>query len=240
MKRDTVKEQQRRAAWEREVARTYGIDLTRDTEFLDKVWKDAGNSFTNFEEFDAFVESAWSYYNLSSAQPEGPESNGGFGKRLRSDDKGLGDFTIKVDESSKARVAAFSEYLARIAATDGRVMRIRKRICGGLTCTILPEEALEFLEANSIPGTERVDGSVELLWWPDGSSHGRNFRVQEGSILEELKGVAAYLQKHYPWTDDQAAYFILCGGAPQAATIRGTHTSNTMKGVAAHKYNRTT
>lgn len=119
-------------------------------------------------------------------------------------------------------------------------MRLRKRICGGPTRTIPPEGAREFLEANSVPGNEKVEGSVESLWWPDKGSHGSHFRVLEGSILGELQETAAYLAKRYPWTDDQATYLILCGGVPQAAAIRGTHTSSTMKGVAAHKYNRTT
>ena len=235
-----MKEQQRRAAWDTEVARKYGIDLAKDSEFLDKVWKDAGKSFPDFEDFDAYVESAWGYCSLYRKQHETNESNGGFGRRSRRDDKSLGELKVSVDDSSKARIAAFSEYLARIAATDRRVMRLRKRICGGHTRTIPPEGAREFLEANSIPGNEKVEGSVESLWWPDGGSHGSHFRVLEGSILGELQEAAAYLAKRYPWTDDQAAYFILCGGVPQAATIRGTHTSSTMKGVAAHRYNRTT
>jgi hypothetical protein len=152
----------------------------------------------------------------------------------------LGEVKVKLDGDSKARVAAFSEYLARIAAIDRRVMRLRKRICGGLTRTIPPEKAWEFLEARSISDNDEAEGSVRSLRWPDGSSHVRHFRVLKGSILGELQGTAAYLEKRYPWTEEQAAYFILCGGAPQAATIRGGHTSSTMAGVAAHKYNRTT
>jgi|SRR5215204_471930 len=233
--------QQRRSTWNREVARKYGIDLVRDKEFLNKVWEDAGKSFTHFEEFDAFVESAWSYYVLPRELPKGSESNGGFDKGLRrGGDKGLEDSKVKFDEDSKARAVAFSEYLAKITTTNRRVMRLRKRICGGLTRTISPEEAWEFLETHSIPGNEKVEGSVESLWWPDGSSHGKHFRVLEDSILGELQGVATYLEKRYPWTDDQAAYFILCGGVPQAATIRGTHISTAMAEVAAHNYNRTT
>lgn len=235
-----MSEWQRRAAWDREVARKHGIDLTRETKFLDKVWEDTGGTFTAFEDFDAYVESSWSYYVLSRERPEGDESNGGVGRRSRRDDRGLGELKVNVDDSSKIRIAAFSEYLARIVGTDHHVMWLRKRICGGLTRTISPEETLEFLETHSIPNNEPVEGSVESLWWPDGSSHGRHFRALEGSILGELQRAVAYLEKRYPWTDDQAMYFILCGGVPQAATIRGTHRSSTMKGVPAHKYNRTT
>jgi hypothetical protein len=246
-----MKAQQRRAAWERKVAGKYGIDMDRNTEFLNKVWEDAGKSFADFEDFDAYVESAWSYYSLSKEQPESAGSNGGFGESSESNedfgrrlqgggDKGLEDSEVKLDDDSKARIAAFSEYLAKIAATDPRMMRVRERICGGLRRTIPPEKARKFLEEHSIPGNEEVEGSVESLWWPGGSSHGRHFRVLKGSILGELQRAAAYLEKRYPWTDDQAAYFILCGGVPQAATIHGWHTASTMKGVAAHKYNRTT
>jgi hypothetical protein len=235
-----MKEQQRREAWDREVARKYGIDLARDRKLLDTVWKDTAGSFTDFEQFDAYVESAWSFYCLSREQPEDIEGNGGSSRSLQGGDKGLRASKVKFDDNTQAHIAAFSEYLAKIAATDRRVMRIRKRICGGLTRTISPEKARKFLEAHSIPGNEKAEGPVEWLWWPDGSSHGIRFRVLEGSVLGELQGASAYLKKRYPWTADQASYFILCGGVPQAPTIRGGYTSNSMSGVAAHKYNRTT
>src|SRR4051794_30678799 len=105
---DTVKEQQRRSAWDREVARKYGIDLVSDKQFLDKVWADAGNTFGDFEDFDAFVEGAWSYYSLRREQPKISKSNEGFGGRWqRGGDTRLRDSNVKLDDDSKARVTAF-------------------------------------------------------------------------------------------------------------------------------------
>ena len=130
--------------------------------------------------------------------------------------------------------------MARIAAVERRVMRLRKCICGGLTQTITPEEAREFLEEHSISGNKKVEESVESLWWPDGSSDGINFRILKDSVVGELQGAATYLVKHYPCTEDQAAYFILCGSVPQAATVRGGYITSPVAGVAAHKYKRVT
>jgi hypothetical protein len=235
-----MKEQQKHVAWEEEVVRKYGIDLTRDRDLLAKVWeRDA--PFRDFEEFDACVENAWSYYSLGTEQAGGFWSSGSSGGR--SSERGSKELVgsqIEADERVKARVNAFSEYLAKVASVDRNVMRLRKRMCGGPTRTISPEEAWELLEAHNIPDNKEAAGRIESLWWPDGSDYGRHFRVLENSILGELQRAAAYLEKHYPWTDDQAAYFILCGGVPIAATIRGTTRWHQDKGVAAHRYNRTT
>jgi len=235
-----MKEQQKHVAWEEEVVRKYGIDLTRDRDLLAKVWeRDA--PFREFEEFDACVENAWSYYSLGTEQAGGFWSSGRSGGRSSErGSKELVGFQVEADDRVKARVNAFSEYLARIAAVDYQVMRLRKHICEGPTKTILAEEAKKILEAQSIPNNEDAAEPVISLWWPDGSAYGRHFRVLEESVLGELQRAAAHLEKRYPWTDDQAVYFILCGGVPQAATIRGTKSWHQRMGVAAHRYNRTT
>ena len=235
-----MKEQQKHVAWEEEVVRKYGINLTRDRDLLAKVWeRDA--PFRDFEEFDACVENAWSYYSLRRERDEGFWSSGSSGGRSsEGGSKELVGLQVEVDDRVKVRVNAFSEYLARIAGVDSCVMRLRKRICGGPTQTISAEEACRLLEAQSIPNNEDAAGPVKSLWWPDSSAYGRHFRVLEDSILGELQRAAAHLEKRYPWTDDQAVYFVLCGGVPQAATIRGTKRWYQNKGVAAHRYNRTT
>jgi hypothetical protein len=57
-----------------------------------------------------------------------------------------------------------------------------------------------------------------------------------------LLRVCRHLTKHYPWTHDEARYFVLCGTTPQAVKIRGkvNSTSNAPQGVAAHKFNSQT
>ena len=235
-----MKEQQKHVAWEEEVAHKHGIDLTRDQGLLVEVWE-RGAPFSDFEDFDACVENAWAFYSLGRERDESSWSSGSSGGRSsKGGSKELVDFQIEADGRVKTRVNAFSEYLARIAAVDHHVMRLRKRICGGPTKTLSAEGARRILEAQSIPNNEDATGPVKSLWWPDGSAYGRHFRVLEDSVLGELQRAAAHVEKRYPWTDDQAVYFILCGGVPQAATIRGTKSWHQDKGVAAHRYNRTT
>jgi hypothetical protein len=57
-----------------------------------------------------------------------------------------------------------------------------------------------------------------------------------------LLHVCRHLTKHYPWTHDEARYFVLCGAVPQAVKIRGkvSSTFNAPQGVAAHKFNHQT
>jgi hypothetical protein len=62
----------------------------------------------------------------------------------------------------------------------------------------LEPEAREFLEAHSISGNKKVEESVESLWWPDGSSHGRTFRILKDYVVGELQGAATYLVGRYP------------------------------------------
>lgn len=62
--------------------------------------------------------------------------------------------------------------------------------------------------------------------------------VQEWPDRPALQKVCRYLTKHYPWTEDEARYFVLCGGVPQAVKIMGKVQSrwNAPLGVAAHKF----
>jgi hypothetical protein len=57
-----------------------------------------------------------------------------------------------------------------------------------------------------------------------------------------LLQVCRHLTKHYPWTHDEARYFVLCGAVPQAVKVMGKvhKTWDAPQGVAAHKYNRQT
>lgn len=242
----------KRASWEKEVASKYGIDPTRDRDFFDEVWAEEDNSspFGSLFEFELFVKNSWRFYERGREQAgqsvsyvisgEGigqPLKRNGQSSTEHESSKGPG---VGLGEKTGARISAFSEYLAKIAACDKRVMRLRERICGGVTRTLPPEKALEFLEAHSVKGVKVLIGHEDTLPWPDGSASGRHFRVQEGSVLEDLRDAAAYFKKHYPWSIDQAANFILCDITPRAGVITGGHKRFINEGVAAHKYNRTT
>lgn len=237
-----------RASWERDVARKYGIDRSKDRALLDQVWEAKG-PFDTPEEYDACVEDAWRWYKLREQTGgfEDVESSSG-GRSFENSKVTLGeelDYEVHFDDATRLRAIALSEYLAKIVATDHRVMRLRKRICGGVRRTLSSEDALDFLGAHSAErhtnqGHNRVLDKDKLLRWPDGGPYGMDFIVSDDSLLEELKRVADYLAKHYPWKDYQAAHFILCGGVPQSATIMGGYSTSTNKGVHAHKFDRMT
>jgi hypothetical protein len=66
--------------------------------------------------------------------------------------------------------------------------------------------------------------------------------VQEWPDHPALQKVCRYLAKHYPWTEDEARHFVLCGSVPQAVKIMGKVQSsfNRPLGVVAHKFNHQT
>lgn len=233
----------KRTAWEKRAAEKHDIDLERGRGFFERVWQEPGAS-QSFEEFDACVEYAWPFWEASREQAMQSMSYVISGEKDRQSEAQGSELPVKssveLDERTGARISAFSQYLAKIAACDKRVMRLRGRVCGGVTRTMSREEALRFLEAHSMKGARVIVGAADTLPWPDGSVSGRHFRVQEGSVLEDLRDVAAYLKKHYPWSVDQAANFILCGVILSAGVIIGGREVSVNKGVAAHKYNRTT
>lgn len=232
----------KRQAWEEKAAKKYGIDRGRNRDFFQQVWETRGTS-QSFEDFDSCVETAWPFY-VRGTEQAAPTENGntfsGDGYERSHEDGQPPGTVANLDERTEARIAAFSEYLAKIAACNKRVMHLRERICGGVTRTISREEALRYLEAHSVKEGKVIIGAPDTLPWPDGSISGRHFRVEEDSILGLLKDTAAYLKRHYPWSIDQAANFILCGVIPHAGIILGGRKKTADAGVAAHKFNRTT
>lgn len=246
-----------RRALERQVANKHGIDINTYREFFDEVWRDAdelGESFASHEDFEAFVDYRLRYCVMfagkSISSNRSPDSNEATSDNYQQGDSGSTrgereDYEVHFDDNTKLRALALSEYLAKIAATDRRVMHLRKRICGDVQSTFDSErEALDFLEDHSAAshadqGWKASVDEAETLRWPTGV-YGKRFTVSESPLLKELKRVADYLAKHYPWKDYQAAHFILCGGVPQAATVMGGYSASTNKGVPAHKFDRMT
>jgi hypothetical protein len=66
--------------------------------------------------------------------------------------------------------------------------------------------------------------------------------AQEWPDHPALLQVCRYLTKQYPWTDNEARYFVLCGAIPQADKVMGKVQSSFDKplGVDAHKFNHQT
>lgn len=237
-----------RASWEREASRKYGIDRSKDRALLDQVWEYKG-PFDSPEDYEACVEDAWHWYKLREQTGGFEDIEGSGGGRSFEDSRStLGkqlDYEVHFNDTTRLRAAALSEYLAKIVATDHRVMRLRKRICGGVRRILSSEEALDFLrthsaESHTNQGHKRILDKDKLLRWPEGGPYGMDFIAPDDSLLEELKRTTDYLAKHYPWKDYQAAHFILCGGVPQSATIMGGYSTSTNKGVHAHKFDRMT
>jgi hypothetical protein len=80
---------------------------------------------------------------------------------------------------------------------------------------------------NNLGGFMKTMSEEEAQGWPD---------------YPALVRVCRHLAKHYPWTEDEARYFVLCGAVPQAARIMGKVQSSFNKplGVIAHKFNHQT
>jgi hypothetical protein len=80
---------------------------------------------------------------------------------------------------------------------------------------------------NNLGGFMKTMSEEEAQEWPDHPA---------------LLRVCRHLAKHYPWTEDEARYFVLCGAVPQAAKIMGKVQSSLNKplGVVAHKFNHHT
>jgi hypothetical protein len=80
---------------------------------------------------------------------------------------------------------------------------------------------------NNLGGFMETMSEEEAQKWPD---HPAWLRV------------CRHLAKHYPWTEDEARYFVLCDAVPQSAKIMGKVQSSFNKplGVVAHKFNHHT
>lgn len=237
-----------RSEWEKKAAKKYGIDREINRDFFEQVWETRGVG--SLEDFDACVETAWPFYvrgkETTDSYAHGMVSGGESAQSQKQGGSQPPEPIAGMNERTGARIGAVSEYLAKIAACNKRVMHLRECICGGVTRTISHEEALRFLEARSTKGDKVIIDAPDTLPWPapepDGSVSGRYFRVQEDSVLEKLLDAAKYLERHYPWSVDQAANFILCGVVPKAGIILGKwkRSSGGDSSVAAHKFNRAT
>ena len=148
-----------KAVWELALRDRWGIDSIADREFIDELWErlegDRGPAGqlceTRAEFLEELLKTAEGYcksYRL------GRERGGaaGIGGRPPGTDKekDLGG-QLPLGLRSKSHLMALSEYLAKLAAVERRVMNFRRRSLGAATRTLTPAEVPQILESCSIP-----------------------------------------------------------------------------------------
>ncbi len=161
------------------------------------------------------------------------------------DDELLGDRDEapdnKLQATTRARVEALSEYLSRIVAADRAVVRFRARVLGDPEKTLSPEKATEFIRSLAAEQQAGPSRDAETLWWSgsDDATQAEPIKVWPESELWYLRNISSRLARRYPWTEDQACYFVLTGQTIKALTLSG-RVSESSTGVAAHRYHRDT
>ena len=245
-----------KAEFEKILERDHGVSREEDTELINGLW-------ANLEEEDKseaerlgktgvqdLVDDARGtrLYKTYMAGKRGKVSIGssetttGYPEGLsRLEDELLGDGSKAADSelkaTTRARVAALSEYLSRIVAADQAVVHFRARVLGDPTKTVPPDEATKLVRSLAVeqqPGPAR---DAETLWWSGSGdpTQAEPITVWPGSELFYLRNISSRLAKRYPWTEDQVCYLILTGQTIKAATISGRY-SKIDTGVAAHRY----
>jgi hypothetical protein len=256
-----------RAEFEKTLERDHEVSREEDRELINGLWanldgEDISYAASNLKVgvqdlvLDAVESQLFQYYmgskrGKSALGPaelltQGKSVGSGYASELKGLDSALLGGSGKAPDNklqatTRARVAALSEYLSRIVVTDKAVVRFRDRVLGNPEKTLSPEEATELihaLAADQQPGQPR---EAETLWWSgsDDATQAEPISVWPGSELWYLRNISSRLAKRYPWTEDQACYFILTGRTIKAATLRG-RVSESATGVAAHRYHSNT
>ena len=260
-------EQRVRAEFEKILERDHGVSREQDRELIVGLWANLDQGDISYASnnlnpgvqdlvSDALESQLYQYYmgskrgqvTLRPAQSSarGKKADFGYARELKGLDAELlgsgGEAPdTKLKATTRARVEALSEYLSRIIATDQAVVRFRNRVLGDPESTLSPEEATDLmrsLAAEQRPGSPR---DAQKLWWSGDNdpTNAEAITVWPGSELWYLKNISRRLSRRYPWTEDQACYFILTGQPIRAATIGG-RVSERATGVAAHRYHRNT
>jgi hypothetical protein len=236
-----------KAIWESSLVQRYALDPNRDREFLDDLWEkqilpgfmaelEVAEDVSNFQGqlvetaaplCEAYLRGQHSNSNAGAGgRPRGPGSEADLSSRLSFDPK------------SKSHVIALSEYLTRVAAVERRVMGFRKRYLGGTTKTVTPAEMPQLLQSWSVAPGEESEDDVTLYWTRE--ERPVRFRGSYGSAIGELDRLGSYLARNYPWFQDQAMHFVLCGEVTQVKTLSGKPRQSMNLGPAAHAFHRGT
>ncbi len=256
-----------RAEFEKVLARDHGVSRELDRELIVGLWAnldehDISYACSNLETgvrdlvSDAVENPLYQHYmghkrgkvppGSAKTRAEGQKAGSSTTREINNlDDELLGSeeegTNNKLQATMRARVVALSEYLSRIVATDRAVVRFRARVLGDPPKTLLPEEATELIRSLADEQQPGLPRDAETLWWSDNgeTTQAEPITVWPGSELWYLKNISGRLARRYPWTEEQACYFILTGQTIKALTLRG-RVSESSTGVAAHRYHRDT
>ncbi|PLS82600.1 MAG: hypothetical protein CYG60_24045, partial [Actinobacteria bacterium] len=252
-----------RAEFEKILERDHAVSKKEDKELLKGLWanfdeEDISYAASNLKAgvqdlvLDAVKSQLYLYYmgfkrgrgSLGSAEikTQGERVGSGYLKGLEDELLNEGKAPdSKLKATTRARVGALSEYLSRIVAADRAVVRFRARVLGDPAKTLSPEEADKLIHSLAAEQQAGPPRDAETLWWSgnDKATQAEPIKVWPGSELWYLRNISSRLARRYPWTEDQACYFILTGQTIKAATISG-RVSESSTGVAAHRYHRDT
>jgi hypothetical protein len=245
-----------RTGWEESVAAKYKLDPEQDRGFFDIIWAEGWNLETEYDAFDAHVESATRYYRRGQETPaagaremalpnDKPGTRSTPKKTITTSTNSIPH--IQLDDANSVRQWALTEYMHATATLDRDVMSFRSEVLGRPHKTLTRSEALHRLEEAEIPQGRTPGVSVVLVTLPEGN-FGRRFRVTADSVWGRLSRLAETLSRRYPWDEGQAAAFVLCGDTysddgsttafiPPVARVGTRELVN--KGHPAHPYNRT-
>lgn len=236
-----------KAVWESSLLQRYALEPNRDREFLDDLWEE--------EILPGFTAAVQTAEDSSGVQKElvataAPfcraylqglrNSNPGTGGRPAgsgSEKNDLGN-RVKFDSKTKAHVGALTDYMAKVAAAERRVMRFRQRYLGGTTKTAAPSDVPQLLQSWSVPPGEEREDDVSLYWVRGGRPV--RFRGSYGSAIGELDRLGTRLTRNYPWFQSEAIHFVLCGETMRVKTLSGKPRQSFNAGPAAHSFHRGT
>lgn len=233
-----------RAAWESELRKHFKVHAGQ--EFVDWLWENIVGDFTEDEISDPrnVSETLSQMVAMSLRTYEGHlrfrQSTGAGGRSPGiSSEKNIGD-QLKFDPKTRIQVMALSEYLAKIASVERRIMEFRRRFLGETTKTLSPDEIPKVLKSWSLPDDASTsEEDVFIYWAPDDQQHIR-FRGTKDSAIGRLDRLGEYFAERYPWSKDQVMHFVLCDWVPQVNTVRGKTKRSVGFGPPAHGFNRDT
>jgi hypothetical protein len=102
----------------------------------------------------------------------------------------------KLQATTRARVAALSKYLSRIAAADQAVVRFRARVLGDPAKTLSPEEATKLIHSLAAQQQTGAPRDAQTLWWSgnDDAAQAAPITVWPGSELWHLRNISGSSQ----------------------------------------------
>lgn len=255
-------EKKTKAKFEVLLERDHGVNRQQDRELIDGLWAISDEMDRNWADDSQtglrdLVDTATQsklfghYMGFKRGEPRagdgdvdvigsvGPSKPLLFDEGEVPDESEASDGTLKA--TTRSRLAALSEYLSRIVATDKSVVLFRTRVLGGPTKTLPPAEATQLIQRLATEQQAGPQRDAGTLWWSgnDASPRAEPIPVWRGSELWNLQDICNRLARRYSWAQDQVCYLILTG-EPIAVNVLKGKTATRSTGVAAHRYNSAT